>query len=125
VAAQVWGTARTIWRQLEPVTSKVTPLVRAVTPVGWTVLALGVAAWLLARAWGWREAAIIAVFALVLVLLSSLLTLGRMRLDVRLELQPQRVRVGDGAAARVVVDNSGGRAVLPLLLDVPIGASRA
>lgn len=125
VAAQVWGTARAIWRQLDPITSKVTPLVRAITPLGWTVLALCAAAWLLAWAFGWREAAVVAVFALVLVLLSSLLTLGRMRLDVRLELQPQRVRVGDGAAARVVVDNSGGRPVLPLVLDVPIGESRA
>lgn len=122
---QIAGTARTVWQHLDPVTSRVRPVVRAVTPVGWTVLGVAVAAWLVAWSLGWREAAYVAVFGLVLLLLSSLLTLGRMRLAVNLELQPQRVRVGDGAAARVLVENTGGRPVLPLVLDVPIGESRA
>ena len=125
IVEQVAGTARAAWGAMAPVTSRVTPVLRAVTPVGWTVLAVAALAWVVGWSLGWVEAYYLAVFGLVIVLASALLTLGRMRLVVGLDLQPQRVTVGGGAAARITVANQGKGPVLPLVLELPIGEGRA
>ena len=89
------------------------------------MLVISALAWLVGWALGWAEPRYLAAFGLLLVVLSGLLTLGRMKLKVALDLHPQRVIVGSGAAARVSVVNDGGRPVLPLDLDLPVGQNSA
>ncbi len=111
--------------KVEPVTRPVGAVIRAVTPVGWTVLAVSLVAWVVGWSLGWIEPRYLAVFMAVLVVVSALLTLGRMNLTVGLDVHPQRVTVGHGAAARVRVVNDGARPVLPLDLDLPVGQNSA
>lgn len=126
---EVWAWLRDAWLsispKLAPVTRPVGAVLHSITPVGWTVLSISAFAWLVGWALGWVEPRYLAAFGVALVLLSGLLTLGRMKLRVTLDLHPQRVVVGSGAAARVSVVNDGARPVLPLDLDLPVGQNSA
>lgn len=111
--------------KVAPVTAPIVVVLRSITPIGWTVLVISALAWLVGWALGWAEPRYLAAFGLLLLVLSGLLTLGRMKLKVDLDLHPQRVIVGSGAAARVSVVNDGARPVLPLNLDLPVGQNSA
>ncbi|SHG99540.1 Protein of unknown function DUF58 [Jatrophihabitans endophyticus] len=108
-----------------PVVGAVQPVLGTVSPLGWTVLALGVAGWIVGWLLGWAEIVVVALACLSTVVLCALLTIGRTRLSVRLELTPRRVVAGSPAAGRLVVSNSSRARLLPLLLELPIGVSRA
>ncbi|MDQ2797906.1 MAG: DUF58 domain-containing protein [Actinomycetota bacterium] len=101
------------------------PALGTVSRLGWTVLAVGVGAWVLGYALGWAELVIVALACLLTLVLCVLLTIGRTRLSVRLELQPRRVVAGHPAAGRMVVSNASRGRLLPVLLELPIGVSRA
>jgi len=101
------------------------PLTSAVTPTGWTVLMLSVVSWIAGSQLGWVELRVIAFAGLVLFVLCSLLGLGRTSVDVVIELDPSRVKAGEPAAGKVVVTNTGKVRLLPVMLEVPIGASSA
>lgn len=126
---KAWAWVRDAWSavapKLAPVTSPLLAVFRSITPIGWTVLAVSASAWLVGWALGWVEPRYVAAFGVILVVFSGLLTLGRMKLRVTLDLHPQRVIVGSGAAARVSVVNDGARPVLPLDLDLPVGQNSA
>ena len=100
------------------VTSRVTPLGRA-------VLAIGIVAWVIAAVSGWEEFAMVAGVCLVGVLLSFVFTFGRTQLNVRTVLNPKRVVAGDTAVAEFHVRNQARRRMLPVRLEVPVGAAVA
>ena len=107
------------------------------TASGWTVLALGVAAYVAGWQLGWVELMVVAAGCLIVLLAAIPFVVGRLTLDVERILDPERVTVGDRAiavmrvtnprrtpvASRTIEEHVGGR---PLRLDIPpLGAGRA
>lgn len=105
--------------------SRARPVLGVVSRLGWTVLALGIVAWILGALLGWAELVIVGLACLLVLALCALLTIGTTRLTVRLELNPHRVIAGNPAAGRMMVSNASRARLLPLLLELPIGMSRA
>lgn len=123
--ARVGTTAtQTVRRAASVVVPRATPVLKTVSPLGWAVLGLGVAGWIVGWWLGWAELIVVALACLFTVIICVLLTLGRTRLTVRLELNPRRVVAGSPAAGRVVVSNSSRTRLLPVVLELPIGVSR-
>jgi len=109
----------------QPVWRRVQPWLAVVTPLGWTVFLLGLGCWIFAWQLGWRELFIVATAAWLLLLLCLLLTIGRAHLTVTMSADPQRVVVGAPAAGAVQVRNIAKRPLLPIGLELPIGAGAA
>jgi uncharacterized protein (DUF58 family) len=108
-----------------PVARRVAPVVRTVSGLGWAVLAGSLACWLAGALLGWVEPVLAATVGLLLAALCALLTIGRTRLRVSVEVDPTRVTVGGAAAGRVTVTNSAARRLLPVAFELPIGAGAA
>jgi len=115
------------------VTRRTIPL----TASGWTLLVLGVVAYVGGWLLGWVELMVVAAGCLVVLVVALPFVLGRLALDVERTLEPERVTVGDRAvavvrvtnprrtpiASRTIEEHVGGR---PLRLDIPpLGPGRA
>lgn len=96
-----------------------------VTGTGWFVAALGVASWVAGYELGWLELMYVATAALAALVIAVPFIAGRARLDVEVELQPQRVVVGGRAAGQLTVTNPGTRRVLGQRVDLAVGAGAA
>lgn len=94
---------------------------KVVNPVGWTILAVGVVAAIVAGRFGWRELAVLAAACLLLLLLALPFLFGRTKVKVDLVLEPQRVTAGQSVAASMHVTNIAPRRLLPTLLELPVG----
>jgi len=107
------------------------------TASGWTVLALGIAAYVGGWLLGWVELMVVAAGCLIVLVAALPFVVGRLTLEVERTLDPERVTVGDRAvgvvrvtnprrtpvASRTIEEHVGGR---PLRLDIPpLGAGRA
>ncbi|KQU68188.1 DUF58 domain-containing protein [Phycicoccus sp. Root101] len=117
--------ARDLRERTRPAWSPVAGFLRLISPLGWAVVALGVAAWVVGRWAGWTEWLMIGAAALVLVLCCVLLAIGRTRVTVTTDLEPVRVSVGEPATGRITVTNDSKRGMLPLLVELPVGVSAA
>lgn len=96
-------------------------LSETVMPAGWLligVVVIGATGWLRL---GLVESAVVAVMALVLLALSIPFLLIAAGLQVRLELERDRVVAGDEIAARLHIRNGSARISPPGVLDVPVG----
>ncbi len=69
-----------------------------VNPVGWTILAVGVVAAVVAARAGWLELGVLAAACFLLLVLAVPFLLGRTRVRVDLLLEPQRVIAGHSVA---------------------------
>jgi uncharacterized protein (DUF58 family) len=98
---------------------------RAVSTTGRAVVAVGVVAWLVGARLGWDEFLLLAGGCLVAVVVALLLTLGRLAVAASIELEPRRVVAGEQAVGRVSLTSAGGRRLLPLALETPVGAGFA
>lgn len=111
-----------VWRDLaEPAVAPVRRVLVCVSGLGWLTLAAAVVSWLVAASLGWQEFGYAAAALLMLFVLSSLLTIGRMSLEVTTRVEPQRVVAGDAAAIELSVRNVGRGPMLPVPLDLPTG----
>lgn len=119
---RAWRSARAA---AAPAIYRAAPLAALVTPLGWTVLAAAVVCWIVGWRCGWAELMLLAAAGLVLFVGCAVLTVGRTKLEVRIEVDPQRVRVGSPAAGRVSVINRARGLLLPILLELPIGIGAA
>lgn len=108
---QVGAVLRAIWR--------------AITGLGRVVGAVGLLCWVGAWFTGWEELAIIASICLVALAIAVLFTLGKSDFEIDLELQPQRVVVGERAGGEMLVRNVGGRRSLPVRVELTIGKGAA
>ncbi|MFW6774514.1 DUF58 domain-containing protein [Nocardioides sp. CPCC 205120] len=99
------------------------PAVAVVDPLGWAVACLGVLAGVVAVVAGWREAGVVAAACLLLLVLAAPFVLGRTRVRVDVTAEPRRVVAGASVAVGVVVTNTGSRRLLPVALELPVGAS--
>ena len=122
----------TVGRRLGPVAGRTKPVwgpvvdvLRWVSPVGWTVLAVGVVAWVVAALTDWSEWAMIGAAALALLLCCVGLAVGRTRVRIVTEVEPLRVSVGEPATGRIAVTNESRRRMLPILVELPVGVTAA
>lgn len=96
-----------------------------VSSLGWTVLVLGLLLWYAGVRMSWTELLLAAAACLGLFVLCVLLALGRTRVGITVEVNPQRVTVGERAAGKVAVLNRSRGVLLPLLVELPVGVSAA
>lgn len=108
---------RVAWRHV----SRVAAVIR---PLGWVAIALAIALWVAALAYGWIEALIAAAVVTAITLLSIPFLFGRTAYGVDLDLTRTRVVVGERAVGALTLTNDTGRALLPSEVVLPVGAGR-
>lgn len=123
--ARLAGAARSLGRTGRVVFVRALPILRVVTRLGWSVLATGLVAYVLGERLGWPEFLLIAAACLALVALACLFTVGRTVLAVQLDVEPQRLAVGEPATGSLTARNRRARRLLPLQLEVPVGTATA
>lgn len=89
------------------------------------MVAVAAVTWLLGVRLGWDELLLIAGGCLMVSVVALLFTLGRNDLEVTIELNPHRVVVGDQAVGRVGATNAGGKRMLSVRLEAPVGTGVA
>ncbi|WP_309068801.1 DUF58 domain-containing protein [Microbacterium sp.] len=97
---------------------------KVVRPIGWVVIGLAVALWIVGPWLGWREITTAAVVATTVIALCLLFLIGRTTYDVALDLTRTRVVVGERAFGALTLANSGTRAILPSRVVLPVGGGR-
>jgi uncharacterized protein (DUF58 family) len=100
-------------------------LFQAPTSLGVAALVMAAIAWLIGWWFGWREFMYISAGSLAVMGVAVAFTFGRMDLDVQLDLRPLRATVGHKVVAEVSLRNRSGHRMLPVRLEVPIGANHA
>ncbi len=100
-------------------------LLRVVTALGWTILGLSVSAWIAGSQFGWREMMIIAATGVILLVVATLSTLGRLDLSSRLKVEPARVVAGERAAGSMIMHNKSARRSRAVRVELPVGNSSA
>lgn len=96
-----------------------------ISPLGWGAAVVAVAGLVLGRWLGWAEAAALGAALAGVLVVSLLMTLGRSRFAITLDMADRRVKVGERAVGRVEVRNDGRRRSLPATIELPVGAAVA
>ena len=125
ITAPVTQTLSHVAESTRPVWAPVARVFAWVSPLGWTVFGFGVVCAVLGRVFQWTELFVVAASAILLFLLTLLLTIGRTRVKIVSEVAPRRVVVGEPATGRVLVTNTSRAPLLPLLVELPVGVSAA
>lgn len=125
-ARRLYETGRAAARVVgAPVQGALGPVVGVVTAVGWVVIGLGAAALALAAFFGWAEFSYLGWVLFAGVLVATVFLVGRASYGVLIELNPRRVVVGDRALGRLVVTNTGARALPQNRMELPVGTGVA
>lgn len=98
-------------------------LLGVIRPLGWATFGGGLVLLLAGAALGWAELAVVGIAALVVLLLALPWLLGRTRVELELQLDPERVSAGGTVTASLSATNPAERRTRSLLLDLPVGAS--
>ncbi len=101
------------------------PLTAVASPYGIAGIVVAVAAWVAGLALAWQEMLVVAQVLSVTLLAAVAFVLGRFRYTVDLDLAQARVTVGERAVGRLVVRNQTARALLPSVMEVPVGQGSA
>jgi uncharacterized protein (DUF58 family) len=96
-----------------------------ISPLGWGTAVVAVLGLVVGRWLGWLELATVGAGCAAACVVALLLTIGRARYAVDLDLADRRVRVGDRATGGVQIRNAGRRRALPSRVELPVGASVA
>lgn len=96
-----------------------------VSGAGWAAAVAAVVGLVLGRVLGWLELAAGGAALAGLVVVALLMTVGRERFAVELDLADRRVRVGERAVGRLSVRNVARRRSLPARIELPVGAGAA
>ncbi|KRD44801.1 hypothetical protein ASE38_12165 [Cellulomonas sp. Root930] len=96
-----------------------------VSPVGWGVAVVAVLGLVLGRWFGWLELATVGAALTAVLVVSLLMTAGRARYAVTLDMADRRVKVGERALGRVEVRNIARRPSLPSRVELPVGSAVA
>ncbi|MEZ0449772.1 DUF58 domain-containing protein [Cellulomonas sp. ICMP 17802] len=96
-----------------------------VSPVGWGVAVVATFGLVLGRWLGWLELATIGAALAAVLVVSLVMTAGRARYAIRLDMADRRVKVGERAVGRVEVRNVARRRSLPSRVELPVGSSVA
>lgn len=91
----------------------------------WLVAGLSVAGWFVGWQLGWLEGMWIAATGAVVLLVALLFLWGRSEITIDLVVDPQRVTVGEPSGGSLVVTNAGGRRLVALRVELPVGRNQA
>lgn len=105
--------------------TRIEPATEIVSPLGWLLAAVVLVLAVLGGIFGWQEAKIAALLGALLLLLAIAFILGRSVYRVTLDLNRTRVAVGDRAVGGMEVQNASSKALLPVSMELPVGASTA
>lgn len=111
-----------LWRRVQRLTStawRVTT--ETVTAAGWLVVSAAILGLVVGLAFGWVEFVAIALAALVAIACSIPFLFGAKAYRVSLNLERDRIVVGQEATGNLAVTNIGSRLALPGIVDVPVG----
>jgi uncharacterized protein (DUF58 family) len=108
------------WQVVGPQWGRVRAVLVIVTRTGWIVLAVAVVCWLAARWLGWVEPAMAAGVGLLAVIGALLFTIGRTRLSVGVEVEPDRVVAGSTMYGRMIATNISERRHSAVSVELPI-----
>ncbi|QAY69948.1 DUF58 domain-containing protein [Xylanimonas protaetiae] len=101
------------------------PVGAVVSPYGVAAVVVALAAWAAGLAYSWLEVLVVAVLLTASLAAAVVFVLGTFRYTVDLGLATRRVTVGDRAVGRLVVGNASARALLPSVMEVPVGLGSA
>ena len=93
-----------------------------VSPVGWGVAVVALLALVLGRRLGWLEFAALGCALGAVLVIALLMTIGRSRYLITLDMADRRVKVGERALGRLEVRNAARRRALPSRVELPVGA---
>jgi len=99
-------------------------ILRIARPATWVLIALAVALWIGGQWLGWWELVVASIVIGATLALCALFLIGRTAYDVALDLNRTHVVVGERAIGALTLANSGGRAILPSRVVLPVGAGR-
>jgi hypothetical protein len=101
------------------------PALSLVSAAGWLVIAVALTSLISGFALGWQELTVLA-FALIASLAAcGAYLIGRSTYAVDIELNPSRVVVGERAMGQLTVRNDGPKALLPAVMELPVGGAVA
>ncbi|PMC74389.1 MULTISPECIES: DUF58 domain-containing protein [unclassified Brachybacterium] len=104
---------------------RIHPVLDVISPLGWALLGVTVACWIIGLTLHITELNVIAFALSVPLLIAALFVLGRARYAVTLDLQSHRVVVGSRAVGRVEVANPTQRSILPSRIELAVGKATA
>lgn len=95
-----------------------------VRPAAWVLIPLAIVLWVSGQLLGWWELTVAAVVVTTVLALCLLFLIGRTAYDITLDLNRTRVVVGERAVGALTLANTGGRAILPSRVLLPVGSGR-
>ncbi len=104
---------------------RISTMFHVVTPIGWTAVGAAVVCFVVSRWTGWQELAVVSVALAAALLVAALFVIGRSKYRVLLDLRTQRVVVGEPASGRMLVSSSSKSRLLPVRMELPVGAAVA
>ncbi|WP_417234475.1 DUF58 domain-containing protein [Arthrobacter sp.] len=107
------------------VATRLEPATEVVSPLGWLLAGVVIVLAVLGGIFGWQETKIAALLGALLLLLAIAFILGRSVYRVTLDLNRTRVAVGDRAVGGMEVQNASPKSLLPVSMELPVGASTA
>ena len=114
-----------LWRRITRGTKRTAARVRAiVTPTGWLMGAFTVIGIPLGAIFGWNEILVIGLASGILLLLAVPFLFGMKKYRVNLQLERDRITVGDALEGVIDVTNDSARPLLPGHIELPVGTGR-
>lgn len=109
------------WPMLAPAARPVRAALGYVTSLGGVVIAGTALALAAGLAWGWDEFLTIGAIGSIALAIAAVFLVGRIAYDTALNLTLTRVVVGERAVGGIEVSNPTRRALLPVLVELPVG----
>ena len=123
---RVAGRAAAIARPVAALVGRlVLPRLAIIAPAGWLAFLMGVAAVIVGFTLGWQELTYLGFTVLIALAFCVVFLIGRSTYEVRIELSPPRVVVGERALGRLGITNNGSRRLLPSRMELPVGTGLA
>ena len=107
-----------------PALRAVRGVLSVVRPVAWVLIVAAIVLWVFGQLLGWWELTVAAIVVTTVLVLCVLFLIGRTAYDITLDLNRTRVVVGERAVGALTLANTGGRAILPSRVLLPVGSGR-
>ena len=98
---------------------------RVISTLGWVVLVLSCVALFFGRRFNWLEFTVFAFAGFLLLIVAGVMSVGRSRYTVTLQLADTAVSVGQRAHGSIVVENRSRYRLLPAYIELPVGRGSA
>ena len=123
---RTWRVIRTVAGPIWLLVSRrLAPIVGVISPAGWIAALFGAAAIIAGFVLGWQELTYLGLTLVIALVISTVFLFGRSTYSVLIELSPSRVVVGERALGRMLVANTGAKAVVQARMELPVGTGLA